>query len=82
MEKIEILWRKSWKQYLNRGSKMQRVLPAYFPAQDWVAGRTGALPAVVGWEMGADAARWRLIESNWFESADELDQLDWIEAKA
>lgn len=39
---------KAAKRYLNIDGKMQRVLPAYFPAQDWVAGRTGALPAVVG----------------------------------
>lgn len=73
---------KAGKQYLNTDGKMQRVLPAYFPAQDWVAGRIGALPAVVGWEMGADAAPWRLIESSWFKSTDELDRLHCIEAKA
>lgn len=32
------------------------VLPVYFLVQDWVAGRLGALPAVMGWEIGAGAA--------------------------
>lgn len=40
-----------------------RVLPAYFLAQDSVAGRLGPLPAVMGWEMGANAVPWRLIGS-------------------
>lgn len=35
---------------------MQRALPAYFLLQDWVAGRLEALPTVMGWEIGADAA--------------------------
>ena len=55
---------KAARQYLNIEDKMQRVLPVYFPAQDWVAGRIGALTAVTDWEMGADAAPWRLMESN------------------
>lgn len=63
---------KAAKRYLNIDGKMQRVLPAYFPAQDWVAERTGALPAVVGWEMGIGAAPQTVTESNLFKSANEF----------
>ena len=73
---------KTAKEYLNIYGKMQRVLLVYFPAEDWVAGRTAALPTVMGCKTGADAAPLRWIESNWFKWADELDQLHWIEAKA
>lgn len=72
---------KAVEKYLNTGGKIQSPT-SLLPSKEFSDREKRALPAVMGWEVGADAAPLTLIELNWFKTADELDYLHWMEAKA
>lgn len=72
---------KAAEQYLSTGGKIQSPT-SLLPSKGLSGREKRALPAVVGWEVGADAAPLGFIELNWFKAADELDYLHWMEAKA